>query len=169
MAGGRDFESAAQEAHAGLWRGATVLCRSRSDVEDVVQETLMRAFRSYKSFRGDSSFFTWAYSILVRVASETNRERLRNMPDGYAEASVESLRPIEDVFVHSEEARHVIEAIRRLPERQRQMVTLYFLEYLSYKEIACALDVSIGTVKATLYAAKQSLRATLEPDRGCRR
>lgn len=129
----------------------------------------MRAFRLYESFRGDCSFFTWAYSILARVASETNRKRSRSIPEGYADACVGTLGPIDDGVALAEEARCVVDAIRGLPERQRQMVTLHFLEDLSYKEVARSLDVSLGTVKATLFAAKASLRATLEKSRVCGR
>jgi RNA polymerase sigma-70 factor (ECF subfamily) len=131
-------------------------------MEDVVQETLIRAFRSYDSFRGDCSFFTWAYSILTRVASETNRKSSRVLPDDVALAWLQESGKGEDMVVLEKETRRVVDAIRALPERQRQMITLHFLEDLSYKEIARALDVSVGTVKATLYAARSALRTILQ-------
>jgi RNA polymerase sigma-70 factor (ECF subfamily) len=134
-------------------------------MEDVVQETLVRAFRSYESFRGDCSFFTWAYSILARVASETNRRSARGIPDEVAFSWVQQPGIVEDTVALEEDARRVVDAIRVLPERQRQMVTLHFLEDLSYKEIARALDVSVGTVKATLFAARSALRPILERDK----
>ena len=60
-----------------------------------------------------------------------------------------------------EDARRLIDAVRSLPDRQREMVTLHFLRELPYAEIAQALGVSVGTVKATLFEAKLSLRAAL--------
>ena len=164
-----DFESAAQTAYPALRRAATVLCWNQADMEDVVQETLVRAFRSYELFRGDCSFFTWAYSILARVAAETNRKSARSIPEDVAGCCAQPPNSMEDGLALDEDARRVVGAIRALPERQRQMVTLHFLEDLSYKDIARVLGVSIGTVKATLFAARSTLRTLLQRDDTFRR
>jgi RNA polymerase sigma-70 factor (ECF subfamily) len=157
----RDFASEAKAAYPALVRAATVLCRSRSDVEDVVQETLMRAVKAYPSFRADSSFLTWAYAILLRAARDANRTRAKGVPADDAANLPEHLPPVERAAMLDEEARRVVDAVRSLPERQREMVTLHFLRELPYSEIAEALGVSVGTVKATMFEAKMSLRAIL--------
>jgi RNA polymerase sigma-70 factor (ECF subfamily) len=157
----KDFETAAEEAYPALARAATVLCWSQADVEDVVQEALLRAFKSYGAFRGDSSFFTWAYAILSRAAQAANRAHTKGVPSDYALSQPQHLPPVDRAVVLNEDARAVIEAIRSLPERQREMVTLRFLEDLGYAEIAATLAVSVGTVKATLFEAKMSLRSAL--------
>jgi RNA polymerase sigma-70 factor (ECF subfamily) len=161
--GGRkgDFEPAAAQAYPALTRAATVLCWSRSDVDDVVQETMLSAFKSYDLFRGDSSFFTWAYRILVRAAHAANQKRARVLPSDYAMGQAQQLPPADRAIILDEEARGVIDAIRSLPERQREIITLHLLEQLSYAEISSAMEVSLGTVKATIFQAKTSLRATL--------
>jgi len=156
-----DFESEAEAVYPALVRAATVLCWSRSDVEDAVQETLMSAFKSYSSFRGDSSFLTWTYAILARVASAANRERSRRIPADYDADRPVQLPPVDGTVIVDEEARCLIDAVRSLPERQRAMVTLHFLQELSYGEIAEALGISVGTVKATIFAAKTFLRSAL--------
>ena len=156
-----DFESAVEAAYPALARAATVLCWSRSDVDDVVQETMLRAFKSYTSFRGDSSFLTWTYTILARVAQASNEGRSRCIPADYSMSQPQQLPPVDRAVIIDEDARCVIDAIRSLPERQREIVTLRFLEELSYGEIAEALAISLGTVKATIFEAKMSLRSAL--------
>ena len=76
-----DFESAVEADYAALARAATVLCRSQSDVDDVLQETMLRAFNAYRSFRGGSSFLTWAYTILARVAQARNLSAAKSIPE----------------------------------------------------------------------------------------
>jgi RNA polymerase sigma-70 factor (ECF subfamily) len=156
----QDFAVEAEAAYPALVRAATVLCRSRSDVEDVVQETLMRAFKAYPAFRGDSSFLTWTYAILLRVAQAANRGA-KGIPADYTTSLPQQLPPVDHAMILDEDARRLIDAVRSLPERQREMVTLHFLRELPYAEIAKALGVSVGTVKATLFEAKMSLRAAL--------
>ncbi len=155
------FEAAAARAYPSLVRAATVLCWSPADVEDVVQETMLRAFKSYGSFRGGSSFFTWAYTILARAAQAANLARAKALPDDYVLSLPQALPPADRAVVLNEEARAVVDAIRALPDRQREMVTLRYLEDLNYAQIAAALAVSVGTVKATLFEAKLALRSAL--------
>ncbi len=156
-----DFESEVTAVYPALMRAATVLCWSRSDVEDVVQDALLRAFSAYPSFKGESSFLTWAYAILSRVAQAANRRGSRLVPDDYTMNQPQQIPPLDHAVVVDEDARLLIDAIRSLPERQREMLTLRFLEELSYNEIAEALKVSLGTVKATVFQAKMSLRSAL--------
>ena len=163
----REFESALEAVYPALVRSASVLCWSGADIEDVVQETVLQAWRSYSSFRGRSSMLTWCYAILARVSAAANRQRLKKLPADYATGRTDQLPPVDAAVLEGELARAVIDAIRALPQRQREVVTLHFLEELSYAEIAEALDIAIGTVKATIFAAKMSLRqalATTIPD-----
>ena len=74
---------------------------------------------------------------------------------------LQQMPPVDRALIVDEDARHLVDAIRSLPDRQREMVTFHFLDELSYGEIAAALGVSVGTVKATLFAAKMSLRSAL--------
>jgi RNA polymerase sigma-70 factor (ECF subfamily) len=154
----RDFESAVHAVYAPLVRSASVLCWSDVDVEDVVQETILRALRSYGSFNGSSSFLTWCYAILTRVASAANQRRSRQIPADYAAGRNKALPPVDSRLVEDDEARVLVDAIRSLPPRQREVITLHFLQELSYADIAQALGVAVGTVKATIYSAKSALR-----------
>src|SRR5262245_35789052 len=127
-----DFESAVEADYGALARAAAVLCRSQSDVQDVLQETLLRAFNAYPRFRGESSFLTWAYTILASVAHTRNLSATRRVPEAYALSHPEHLPPVDRAIVVNEEHRCLIDAIRALPERQREVVTLHFLHEVSY-------------------------------------
>ena len=157
----RDFEAEVRSAWPALVRSASVLCWSSADAEDVVQETVLRAMKARGGFRGDSSFLTWIYVILTRVATAANQRRARKVPAGARPLSPEPLPPVDAALIEDEMARRMIDAIRQLPQRQREMVTLHYLDERPYRDIAEALGVSIGTVKATLFNAKQSLREAL--------
>src|SRR5690348_15538363 len=134
----RDFESQLQAVYLPLLRSAAVLCWSRDDVEDVVQETLLQALRSAHSFGGRSSLLTWAYVILARVAGTANeKRRRRHFPSSRDLSTVpDVLPPVDSRVIADEESRALTNAIRTLPQRQREMVTLHFLEDLSYAQIA---------------------------------
>ena len=122
---------------------------------------MLSAFKSYGSFRGDSSFLTWAYRILVRAAHAANQKRAKVLPAEYTMSQPQQLPPADRAVMLDEDARGVIDAIRSLPERQREIITLYLLKEFSYAEISSAMGVSLGTVKATIFEAKTSLRAAL--------
>ncbi len=156
-----DFDADLSAVYPALVRSATVLCWSKDDVEDVVQETALRGFQSYGSFRRECSFLTWMYVILLRVAAAANRQRSRQVPLDYRRDQPEQLPPVDRAVIDDEQGRIAIDAIRSLPQRQREMITLHFLHDLSYAEIAETLGVAVGTVKATLFAAKASLREAL--------
>jgi RNA polymerase sigma-70 factor (ECF subfamily) len=138
-----------------------VLCWSKSDADDVVQETMLSAFKSYASFRGESSFLTWAYRILARAARSANHKRAAVLSADYAINQPPQLPPADRLMIRDEDTRGVIDAIRSLPERQREIITLFLLKEFSYAEISVAMEVSLGTVKATIFEAKISLRAAL--------
>jgi RNA polymerase sigma-70 factor, ECF subfamily len=162
MAGQKEeFNPVAARAYPALTRAAVVLCWSKSDVDDVVQETMLSAFKSYGSFRGESTFLTWVYRILARAAQAANRKSAKVIPEEYAMRQANQLPPADRAVVQDEDARAVINAIRSLPERQREIITLHLLKECSYAEISAAMEVSLGTVKATIYEAKMSLRAAL--------
>ncbi|MCH7768563.1 MAG: sigma-70 family RNA polymerase sigma factor [Nitrospinae bacterium] len=136
-------------------------------VEDIAQEAFLKAFRSLKSFRGGSSFYTWLYRITVNTALNALRSKGRRQ-----EASLEDLGGLEflvdpDVGPAESAARRqlasrVREAIDRLDEQYRTIVYLRELEDLSYEEIAEVVELPVGTVKSRLFRARQHLKELLE-------
>lgn len=129
---------------------------SDSDAQDVVQETLLAMVRSIVRFRGDSSFKTWLWGILIRQAA---KHRSRRRP-------VASFDPDMAVGYRSSEgavdARMDLEvALARLPDDQRQVLVLREFEGMSYAEMAQVLGVPQGTIESRLHRARQALRNEL--------
>ncbi len=146
-----------------LLRLAATLVPSRTDAEDVVQETFTAAFRGLKNFQERSSPKTWLYAILFRQAALFRRKHrmpLRFIAD---EGSLPA-PTTDDVAPHvaAIDARLDLDAaLASLPEDYRAILILREIEGLAYEEIAELLDVPRGTVESRLFRARQSLRGWL--------
>ncbi len=142
------------------------------DAEDFTQEAFLRAFQNLENFRGDSSFYTWFYRILVNVCLDGRRHRNRwqkiflpwqrdstekglspeERPD--PEADERSLKTISG----KELSRDIQESLRSLPEKQRLAFQLKALHGMSIQEVARVMGTAEGTVKSHLFRATQFLR-----------
>jgi RNA polymerase sigma-70 factor (ECF subfamily) len=144
---------------------------NEQDAEDVAQEAFVRAHRALGRFRGDSKFSSWLYRITVNRAL-THIKRRRRRPDTvemhsspHVEAEVTSRGSGDDPgrgLMESEFAQRVREAVGQLPPRYRAVVTLFYLEERSYKEVAEVLGVPMGTLKTHLHRARAMLKQALE-------
>jgi RNA polymerase sigma-70 factor, ECF subfamily len=155
-----------------LYSSALRMTRNPSDAEDLVQETLMRAFRGFGSFEEGTNVKAWLYRILTNTFINSYRKRQRepvmihddDLEDWYlydrlagrgaeasAEAAVLERMPDEDVQA----------ALEALPEGFRLAVLLADVEGFSYKEIAEMLDIPIGTVMSRLHRGRKSLQRAL--------
>lgn len=141
------------------------------EAEDVAQEAFVRAHRALSRFRGDSKFSSWLYRITVNRAL-THLKRRKRRPDTVemtsspgVEAEVRSRRSCENperVVLDNDLAACVRRAVDALPPRYRTVVTLFYLEERSYKEVADVLGVPMGTLKTHLHRARAMLRRELE-------
>jgi RNA polymerase sigma-70 factor (ECF subfamily) len=131
---------------AELRRVATAIAGERELGCDAVQEAFARAVRKRRSFRGTGTLEAWVWRIVVNAARDARRRR----PDVAepAESSTNGHAPVIP--------------LDRLTERQREIVFLHYYADLDYAAIANALEISPGTVGATLNAARRTLRAALE-------
>ncbi len=136
-------------------------------VEDIAQEVFLKAFRSLKSFRGGSRFYTWLYRITVNTVLNTMRSQGRRQEtsldalEGFEVQANADMEPAE-VTARLELARRVREAIDQLEEPYRVIVYLRELEDLSYEEIAEVVELPVGTVKSRLFRARQQLKGLLQ-------
>jgi RNA polymerase sigma-70 factor (ECF subfamily) len=147
------------------------------DADDVTQETFVRAYRALGRFRGDSKFSSWLYRIAVnRAITHLKRKRRRALtvdldavPHVEASAVLErrEANP-EDIVLDEEFRQRVRKAVAELPPQYRAVVTLFYLEERSYKEVAEILGIPMGTLKTHLHRARGMLRKTLS-ERGLRR
>jgi RNA polymerase sigma-70 factor, ECF subfamily len=145
-------------------------------VEDIAQETFIRAYRALHQFRGDAQFYTWLYRIAVNTAKKTLLELKRDptvsesflMSDEEDETSWRKNEPTSDetpetVLAAKEIAAVVNAAMDSLPEDLKQAVTLREIEGLSYEDIALVMDCPIGTVRSRIFRAREVISARIKP------
>lgn len=146
-------------------------------VEDIAQETFIRAFRALHQFRGEAQFYTWLYRIAVNTAKKALMDMKRDptVPEAAFRASDdddETYRPgnepISDetpdsVLAANEIAAAVNAAMEALPPELRQAVTLREIEGLSYEEIAEVMNCPIGTVRSRIFRAREAISARVKP------
>jgi len=152
------------------------MVRDTNIVEEIAQETFLRAYRAMHQFRGDAQFYTWLYRIAVNTAKKTLLE-LKHAPatydpvssdDGNDETFWRKNEPTSDetpesVLAAKEIATVVNHALAALPEDHRRAVTLREIEGLSYEEIAVALNCPIGTVRSRIFRAREAISAKVKP------
>jgi RNA polymerase sigma-70 factor, ECF subfamily len=152
------------------WQGTRMknlarhLLGTQSDAEDAVQETFLKVQRSVASFRGQSSFVTWAFRILVNTCHDLRRSRVRRKENAQAESDdlPAALEPHAAV-THPTLRLALERALVRLTQHQREVFLLYEVEGFRHSEIAVLLEISEAASKNTLFQAKKNLRGMLEP------
>jgi RNA polymerase sigma-70 factor (ECF subfamily) len=151
---------------ARLFRLAMWLERNRADAEDVVQETMMQALRSFGRYQPGTNCRAWLITILQRVVSNRRRAKGRSIlvsdPDDRLAHAVPFVPPVPQVL--TDEA--VLATLRRLPAAFQDVIILCDVEELSYKEAAEALAIPIGTVMSRLHRGRAQLRSELAAAQG---
>ncbi len=139
------------------------ILKNHTDADDVVQETFIRVYRALPGFRWESSFRTWIITIATRQAL-SYRERIQRQPAGL-EMEQEGFEPpalrveaSQGAWILDQEARRLLaEAMPKLPPRQKQALTLKLQNDWKYERIAQEMGTSVGSVKAHIFHAIQSL------------
>jgi RNA polymerase sigma-70 factor (ECF subfamily) len=142
------------------------LLGAQSDAEDAVQETFLKVQRSIGSFRGQSSFVTWIFRILVNTCHDLRRRRMRRKE--LAQAETEESDPLPKLAApaaHPTLQMALERAIAKLTQHQRDVFLLYEVEGFRHAEIAGMLEITETASKNTLFQAKKSLRGMLEAPR----
>jgi RNA polymerase sigma-70 factor, ECF subfamily len=146
-------------------------------VEDIAQETFIRAYRALHQFRGEAQFYTWLYRIAVNTAKKAlvdmkrnpvmTESAFRSSDDDDETSSVGNELTAEEtpetVLAAKEIAAAVNAAMEALPEDLRQAVTLREIEGLSYEEIAEVMNCPIGTVRSRIFRAREAISVKVKP------
>ena len=153
------------------------MVRDADLVQDVAQETFIRAYRAMPQFRGDSAFYTWLYRIAINTAKKALVD-LRRDPlvsegsllkdeEGDETSRVENEltdgETPEALLASKEVAAAVNAAIEALSEDLRQAITLREIEGLSYEEISAVMNCPIGTVRSRIFRAREAIAVKLRP------
>lgn len=147
--------------------------RDSDEVQDVTQESFIKAYRALGNFRGDSQFYTWLYRIAVNTAKNYLVSRNRRPPG--ADIDVEDAMHFEgdnklkdiaspESKLMSEELMDTINrTIKSLPEDLRAALTLREYDGLSYEEIAEVMDCPVGTVRSRIFRARDTVEKVIQP------
>ena len=157
----RMFDEALQQILKGyqhkVFRMAVAMLRDTGRAEEVTQDIFLKVWRALPSYDGRALVSTWLYAIArnaclsaIRAESYRRTEPLENVTE-----PVSPPRPGSDVDWDR--------LLARLPEVQRQVVTLYYFEERDVREVAGRLGLAVGTVKSHLHRARQALAGMLEP------
>ena len=149
--------------HAGAVARFAASVGARGDVQDVVQDTFVRAFASLDSFRGDSSLRTWLFTIARRLLLDLRRSERRRgeqveVQDSDAVTEYDSL----DSVVAEESRVRLYEAVGRLSKTQREVFLLRVNEGLSYKEIADVAGTTEGAARVHYHNAMRAIKEFLD-------
>lgn len=152
----------------GLYGYAVSIARNRSDAEDLVQETFVRALSAEEGLRTDSNVKSWLFTILRNTwLNQVRKQRGKvSFIGGDSDDFLENI-PAKDardpyhLFVAKSDQNRVRQAIQQLPIEAREIILLREFEELSYEDIAGVLNCPIGTVMSRLARARSKLRLLL--------
>ena len=154
-----------------LFRFSMALMRDRQDAEDLVQETYLRAFRSWHTFQPGRSARQWLFAICYHRFVRMRQRARRPFDD--AAASLDSMQdlvsvadsgPRDEQLLTGVDVKAVLwEAIDRLSEPYRSTLILVDIDQQSYEAASMILDIPIGTVRSRLFRARRFLRPVLAP------
>jgi RNA polymerase sigma factor (sigma-70 family) len=169
LAGNREaFEPLVRKYAARVYRIVLRMIHHPEDAKDLTQEIFLLVYRKLASYNPDQRFAAWLYQIAVnRCIDEIRRrkgKRLVAVDDSWKSGDPGP----EEIVMEREGVRYVMSELDRLPENQRLMFLLRFVDDLSYAEIAAVLGVSVNDVRNGLYRAKQKLRTRLDVKEGVR-
>ncbi len=138
----------------------------REEAEEVAQDTFIKAFESLDSFRGESKFSSWLYSIAYRKALDRVRKNKRQQTTDLLEEITESdANTIDNALqlLEADERKEKIrQSIMQLPEIDATLITLYYFEDQSVKEIAEVTDLSEENIKVRLFRSRKKLFTLLQ-------
>jgi RNA polymerase sigma-70 factor, ECF subfamily len=170
----RRFQEEALPMLDSLYAGALRMTRNPADAEDLVQETMLRAYRAFDRFEAGTNLKAWLFRILTNAYINTYRKKQRE-PKKVSSDELEDFDLFQELkdhdasFTRSAETAvldslidsDIIEALDDLPEQFRLAVVLSDLEDFSYAEMAEIMDVPLGTVMSRLHRGRKALQKRL--------
>jgi RNA polymerase sigma-70 factor (ECF subfamily) len=156
------FDELLRRYERPLFRHVYRMMRDEDASYDVLQDTYIAILRSIRKLRSRASFRPWAYGVATRTCLKALSRRRRRAV-AVPQPSTPDLRPLPDSLASArEDAERLLEQIVLLSPRVRTVILLHFIEELTLREVAAALEISIGTVKSRLAAGLAKLRQTQE-------
>jgi RNA polymerase sigma-70 factor, ECF subfamily len=178
--GDRAFEMLFIKYRKKLERMLSRMVRDEGALQDIVQESFLKAWRAMPGFRGESQFYTWLYRIAINTAKKhlvatrkspvISESSLSSGGDDDENPLTEALmngggeaETPEAAYAAKEIAVAVNDALEALPEELRRALVLREMEGLSYEDISEAMDCPIGTVRSRIFRAREAISARIKP------
>ncbi|NHQ87605.1 RNA polymerase sigma factor RpoE [Iodobacter sp. HSC-16F04] len=172
----RAFELLVVKYQRRVARLLSRLIRDQSEIEDVSQESFIKAYRALPSFRGESAFYTWLYRIAINTAKNHlatlgRRPQLASLYEDEDEEgeSLDAAAQIPDYHTPETELsnRQIVSTVNavvdELPSELRTAITLREMDGLSYEDIAAVMNCPIGTVRSRIFRAREAIANKLRP------
>lgn len=157
----REFEARLRDSGTLAFRVAYGVLRHREDAEDVAQDALAKAYRSFRQLRDRERFRAWLVRATWRMAIDRRRgDRRRLAREDAVEAPGEA--SVEQVAVDRERAAHLWNAIDALPDKLRMVIVLSGIEGHDTREVGSLLGIPEGTVRSRLFTARKTLAERLQ-------
>ena len=168
------FEMLVVKYNRRLGRLLSRFIKDEHEVNDVVQESFIKAYRALPNFRGDSAFYTWLYRISINTAKNflANNNKRPIMSSDITNGDGEVMDVVEQVadnltpeaeLMNKQILQTVESVVAKLPEDLRRAITLCEMDGLSYEEIAEVMQCPIGTVRSRIFRAREVIAADLRP------
>ena len=163
----RAFELLMEKHESKMYAVALRMCKNREDAQDCLQDAMLRIYKALPSFKGQSSFSTWAYRITMNTCLDDLRRKKVRQAQSLDQMLEIGWSPVDDNnsterhIENSELKRNLSKAIGTLPEEMRAAVVLRDVQGFSYEEIASILSTNVGTVKSRISRGREKLREIL--------
>ena len=141
--------------------------KNHEDASDALQESFIKIYRNLAGFKGESSFDTWVYRIVVNTCNDMikkNKSRpeteslFKENDEEYTMDIPDSSSSPEQVLIHKEDGEYIVWCLNQLPEEHREILILRDIQGFHYEEISQILNCGIGTVKSRISRARHRFR-----------
>jgi len=168
------FSMLVEKYQRRLTRLLSRMVRDQSEIEDIVQDSFIKAYRAINNFRGDSAFYTWLYRIGINTA-KNHLVKLGKRPKAMNEVEIEEIENFEDApdlrsqdtpessMMSSQIVTAVNQTIESLPDELKQAISYREMDGLSYEEISDLMNCPIGTVRSRIFRAREAIAEKLKP------
>lgn len=168
------FEKEALPLLDQLYGGALRMTRKPQDAEDLVQETFLKAYKSFGSFKKGTNLKAWLYRIMTNTYINTYRKKKRqpqqNLTEEITDYQLYTTSSHDSTGLQSAEVEalknlpnsDIVDALNQLPDNYRMVVYLADVDGLAYKEVAEIMDTPLGTVMSRLHRGRKQLRELLK-------
>jgi RNA polymerase sigma-70 factor, ECF subfamily len=152
------FDEVVRLHRLAVYRVARRMTGSHEEADEVAQETFVRAWRSFDGFRGESRLRTWMIRIAVNVSRSVRARRAPVVDLAEAGDPSDAAESAESAASRRQAGARVRAAVATLPPRQREVVTLKIFSDMTYEDVAAAMGLTVGAVKAHFHQAVANLR-----------